>query len=123
MVIMANTNAAHRREAGYGHWRWQRLSAVLTLVLMVYFTYMVVQMGAMDYATARNFVAVPMHALALAFLVTIGFYHAALGVQVIVEDYIALNQGRVALIMLLRSLFVVLACLSLGAIASIVQII
>jgi len=120
---MAKTNAAHRREAGYGHWRWQRLSAVVTLVLMVYFTYMVVQMGAMDYAAARNFVAVPMHALALACLVTIGFYHAALGVQVIVEDYIALNQGRVALIMLLRSLFVVLACLSLGAIASIVQII
>ena len=30
---MAHPPARHPRESGYGHWRWQRISAVITLIL------------------------------------------------------------------------------------------
>jgi len=46
---------------------------------MVYFTYLVAMIGALDYAAAKSFVATPYHALALAVLVGAGLFHAALG--------------------------------------------
>ena len=46
--IMAQISAKHPRELGFGHWRWQRISAVATLGLMLYFTYLVASMGSFD---------------------------------------------------------------------------
>ena len=57
--IMAQTSAKHPREPGFGHWRWQRISAVATLGLMLYFTYLVASMGPLDYSAAMAFVAAP----------------------------------------------------------------
>ena len=61
---------------------------------MVYFAYMVARIGSMDYADASAFVAVPLHALGLVVLLVAGLFHAALGVQMIIEDYVTLAQGR-----------------------------
>ena len=92
--IMAQISAKHPREPGFGHWRWQRISAVATLGLMLYFTYLVASIGPLDYSAAMAFVASPQHAVALAILVIAGLFHAALGVQMIIEDYIPLASGR-----------------------------
>ena len=113
---MAQTLAKHPREPGFGHWRWQRISAVATLGLMLYFTYLVASMGPLDYSAAMAFVASPQHAVALAILAIAGLFHAALGVQMIIEDYIPLASGRLLLVMVARVVFIIASLVSIVAV-------
>ena len=113
---MVHPPARHRREPGYGHWRWQRISAVITLILMVYFTYLMVSLGPLNYMEARSFVATPHQGIALGLLVIVGLFHAALGVQMIIEDYIPLASGRTALVMMTRGIFAIASLSSLVAV-------
>ena len=122
-LIMAQISAKHPREPGFGHWRWQRISAVATLGLMLYFTYLVASMGPLDYSAAMAFVAAPQHAVALAILVIAGLFHAALGVQMIIEDYIPLASGRLALVTIARGVFAIAAMASLVSVGMIAGLI
>ncbi len=121
--IMAQTSVKHPREPGFGHWRWQRISAVATLGLMLYFTYLVASMGPLDYSAAMAFVAATQHAVALAILVIAGLFHAALGVQMIIEDYIPLASGRLALVTTARGVFAIAAMASLVSVGMIAGLI
>ena len=67
---------------------------------MVYFTYLLASLGPLNYPEARSFVATPHHGIALGLLVIVGLFHAALGVQMIIEDYIPLASGRLVLVMI-----------------------
>ena len=116
---MANPSARHLRESGYGHWRWQRISAIITLILMVYFTYLMASLGRLNYIEARSFVATPHQGVALALLVIVGLFHAALGMQMIIEDYIPLASGRLALVMMARGIFAIASLVSLVAVGPI----
>ena len=116
---MEQISAKHSREPGFGHWRWQRISAVATLGFMLYFTYLVALIGPLDYNTAMDFVASPQHAVALAILVIAGLFHAALGVQMIIEDYIPLASGRLVLVTIARVVFAIAATASLVSVGMI----
>jgi succinate dehydrogenase / fumarate reductase membrane anchor subunit len=118
---MAHSSARHSRESGYGHWRWQRISAVFTLILMVYFTYLMAGLGPLNYLEAPSFVATPHQGIALGILVVVGLFHAALGVQMIIEDYIPLASGRLALVMMARGVFAVASLASLAAVGLVME--
>ena len=113
---MANSPAGHGRESGYGHWRWQRISAVITLILIVYFTYLMASLGPLNYLEARSFVATPHQGIALGLLVVVGLFHAALGVQMIIEDYVPLASGRLVLVMMARTVFLIVSLVGLVAV-------
>ena len=116
---MAQISAKNPREPGFGHWRWQRISAVATLGLMLYFTYLVASIGPLSYSVAMAFVASPQHAVALAIMVIAGLFHAALGVQMIIEDYIPLASGRLVLVTIVRGVFAIAAMASLVSVGMI----
>jgi succinate dehydrogenase / fumarate reductase membrane anchor subunit len=101
------------------HWKWQRLSAIVTLPLMVYCVYLLGGVATLDYDAARAFIAAPSAAVPLAALIAVGIYHAALGVQVIIEDYVPLASGRNGLIMFARVALGGIALVSLIALARI----
>ena len=113
---MAYSPARHRRESGYGHWRWQRFSAVITLILMVYFTYLMASLGPLNYLEARSFVATPHQGIALGLLVIVGLFHATLGVQMIIEDYVPLASGRLMLVMVARMVFIMASLVGIVAV-------
>ena len=121
--IMAQISAKYPREPGFRHWRWQRISAVATLGLMLYFTYLVASIGTLDYSAAMAFVASPQHAVALAILVIAGLFHAVLGVQMIIEDYIPLANGRLLLVTIARGVFAIAAMASLVSVVMIAGLI
>ena len=116
---MVHPSLRHHRESGYGHWRWQRISAIVTLILMVYFTFLLASLGPLNYSEARSFVATPHQGIALVLLVISGLFHAALGVQMIIEDYIPLASGRVALVIMARCVFAIASLVSLIAVGHI----
>ena len=115
MVVKSNKPHA----SAVSHWKWQRFSAIVTLPLMVYCVYLLGGLATLDYEAARQLVATPATSLPLAVLIGAGIYHAALGVQVIVEDYVPLASGRNGLIMVLRVALGGIALVSLIALARI----
>ena len=89
----------HRpRISGVRHWRWQRISALALFVAMAYFVFVVSRLGTLDHAQAVAFVTAPINMLGLVCLVVIGLFHASLGLEVVIEDYVPLNKGRRPLI-------------------------
>jgi len=73
---------------GTHHFIVQRLTALALIVLTCWFLYFVLGLMKADYLTAADAVARPWNAILLvAFLVTM-FWHAQLGIQVVIEDYV-----------------------------------
>jgi len=106
-----------RRVPGLGHWRWQRYSAVIVLLLMVYFVITLASLGSLDHAGAAALVGHPANALALAGLVAIGLWHGMLGLQVVIEDYISVPGGRHLVLGIARVAMGLVGAASLWAIA------
>ena len=116
-VMVVKSNKPHA--SAVSHWKWQRFSAIVTLPLMVYCVYLLGGLATLDYEAARQLVATPTTSLPLAVLIGAGIYHAALGVQVIVEDYVPLASGRNGLIIVMRVALGGIALVSLIALARI----
>jgi succinate dehydrogenase / fumarate reductase membrane anchor subunit len=77
---------------GVGHWWVQRLTALALIPLSLWFVYCLARYPLGDYATMKAWLHNPYAAVALVLFFASMFHHAALGVQVIVEDYVG-NEG------------------------------
>lgn len=75
-------------KSGVHHWYAQRASALLLIFLVAWLLYAAVGLAGADHAQARAFVASPGNAAALVVLIVALLYHAMLGLQVVIEDYV-----------------------------------
>jgi len=101
---------------GMGHWWAQRLSAVALVPLSLWFVASVAALagdgrGAMIAWIAQPWVA-GLHVMFIAAL----FYHAQLGVQVVVEDYVPGDFARVATLICVKFVSALLAIISILAV-------
>jgi succinate dehydrogenase / fumarate reductase, membrane anchor subunit len=94
---------------GVEHWWLQRLTAVALVPLGLWFAATVVRLADADLETVRGWVGHPLPAILLILLLIASFWHMSLGLQVVVEDYVAAPLVRVGLVVLLR-----LACFALA---------
>lgn len=101
---------------GVGHWWSQRLSAGALVFLVPWFVVTAISLVGSDHANTSAFIAQPLNAtLMLAFVLAM-FWHARLGLQVVIEDYIHVAWLELALQLLVKAAF------ALAAIASVVAI-
>ena len=102
---------------GVHHFIVQRLTALALAVLGVWFIWLVLKLLHLDYAAAHALVAQPLNVvLMLAFVIAV-FWHAQLGLQVVVEDYVRAPGWQLTLQIAVKFL-----CF-LGAIASVLAVI
>lgn len=94
---------------GVGHWKAQRLTAIANVILAIWFVVQAVGMSGAGYAEWRTWFTDPYHATAMILLVLSMFYHAKLGVQVVLEDYVHHEGLKIASLSLLT-----LVCIALG---------
>lgn len=87
---------------GAHHWLLQRFTAVGNLVLMLFLVVSLALLPGYDYATMTGWAASPLVATALALMVVSLFWHARLGLQVLIEDYIHTAGNRFAVLTLLN---------------------
>jgi succinate dehydrogenase / fumarate reductase, membrane anchor subunit len=77
--------AAHH---GPHHWLVQRFTAIGNVVLMSWLLVSLIMLGDYGYGTVVKWLSQPISATAMILLVTSLFWHARLGLQVLIEDYI-----------------------------------
>jgi succinate dehydrogenase / fumarate reductase membrane anchor subunit len=101
---------------GVHHFIVQRVTAVALALLGVWFLWLALKMVHLDYNGAHALIAQPFNAvLMLAFVIAV-FWHAQLGLQVVVEDYV--TKPGLALVTQIAIKFV---CF-LGAAASVLAV-
>lgn len=73
---------------GTAHFIWSRITAIALAPLSIWFV--VVALGFVNggYTDARVFMAQPLNAVLMATFVITLFHHTAIGLQVVIEDYI-----------------------------------
>lgn len=81
---------------GTHHFLASRLSAVGNLVLIPYLIVSLALMSDHSYATVHSWAAKPIPATALVLIFINTVWHARLGVQVMLEDYIHEEGGKIA---------------------------
>jgi succinate dehydrogenase / fumarate reductase membrane anchor subunit len=102
MSLMTPLNRVLGLGTGKGaaeHWWLQRMTAVALLPLGLWFAYELLTLGSFDYASVVAWVREPLTSILLILLVVAVGYHSALGVQVVIEDYVSGKGSRAATLM------------------------
>ncbi len=94
---------------GVEHWWRQRVTALALVPLTLWFVIAVIGLVGADHAAVVAWVRSPMPAVLLILLLVATFYHAALGLQVVIEDYIRGEVMRLAALLVMRLLCVLFA--------------
>nr|VFJ89375.1 MAG: succinate dehydrogenase / fumarate reductase membrane anchor subunit [Candidatus Kentron sp. H]VFJ91152.1 MAG: succinate dehydrogenase / fumarate reductase membrane anchor subunit [Candidatus Kentron sp. H]VFJ97483.1 MAG: succinate dehydrogenase / fumarate reductase membrane anchor subunit [Candidatus Kentron sp. H] len=104
--------------AGQGahHWWMQRITAMTLIPLFVWFVGAMVATSTASHAEAVEFIRSPIAAGALLVLVAAIFYHAALGLQVVIEDYVSRERTQMGAIVVMRFVMILLAAISVVAV-------
>ena len=87
---------------GSGHFLAQRISALLLIPLTVWFCLALASLPGAAYADIVDWIRQPLNAVLLAAFLLGGIYHGELGMQVVIEDYVAPGMLRRVLLGLLR---------------------
>ena len=73
---------------GAHHWLIQRFTAVGNLFLMIWLAASILLLDDLSYVTVIDWISAPIPAVAMGRLIVSTFWHARLGVQVMMEDYV-----------------------------------
>ncbi len=93
---------------GVGHWWAQRLTALALVPLALWFVVSVAMMTGASYEQVRDWAASPVVAGLMILLIVSTFYHMALGLQVVIEDYVGREGVKFAALILVQATSVVL---------------
>ena len=87
---------------GTHHWLLQRFTAVGNLVLMLWLVTSFVLLPDMSYETVSKWLSQPIPATAMILLIISTFWHARLGLQVVIEDYVQNSGTKFGVVTLLN---------------------
>ncbi len=104
---------------GTGHWWAQRLTALALIPLTVWFVGAVISLIGAEQAAVAAWIGSPVVAGLLILLIVATFYHTALGLQVVIEDYVHTEGAKIALLLFVKALTIVL---SLSAVLSVLTL-
>ena len=101
---------------GVEHWWAQRITAIALVPLVLWFVIAVIELAGADRAAFVAWLHHPVPAVMMVLLLIAVFYHGALGLQVVIEDYVAYDSARLVLLIANRLLSIVVAALGIFAV-------
>jgi succinate dehydrogenase / fumarate reductase membrane anchor subunit len=114
---LKNARGLGSAKDGTHHFVLQRITAIALVFLSLYVVGLIISLIGGDYAAVRASVASPCNAVLLIAFVIATFWHAKLGLQVIIEDYV--HTPWSATVLHLANIFI---CV-LAALASVLAIV
>lgn len=79
---------------GVKHWFFQRVSALLLIPFVLWFLYSLLSASGTDYVSALVWFDSTTNTVLMLLFIIFLYYHLALGIQNIIEDYISSKQKR-----------------------------
>lgn len=113
---LARVRGLGSAKSGVHHWWMQRLTAIALALLTPWFLWLLLTLPTTEPDSVREVLGRPHNALFLIAFVIALFWHARLGLQVVIEDYVHQRGLEIALHVL-----VTLAC-ALGALTAVVAV-
>jgi succinate dehydrogenase / fumarate reductase membrane anchor subunit len=110
---LAQARGLGAAKSGLSHWWHQRLTAIAMVGLVAWMCTLVVMLAGADFESAMSLLSHPINAAILILFVGVGFWHSALGLQVVLEDYVAHEGIRLTMIIALRMVLILLGAISM----------
>ena len=101
---LARVRGLGSAKSGVGHWWQQRVTALALVPLGLWFIVSIAGMDVSSHAAVVQWLRDPATLVLLIFLVVVMLQHAQLGMQVIIEDYVASEWEKITCILLVRFL-------------------
>jgi succinate dehydrogenase / fumarate reductase membrane anchor subunit len=92
---------------GSSHWYAQRVTAVALVLLMLWLCVSLASLADASYGQVTGWLRRPLNSALALLLVVVSAWHAVLGLQVVVEDYVADKGTRVLVLVAIKFAFVV----------------
>lgn len=109
-------------KSGTGHWWMQRVTAVALIPLSFWLIYFLGLSITAPYSETLAWLMSPLNSVGIVAWIIAAFYHAALGLQVVIEDYVAAEGPKIILIWAVNLAFLLLAIAALLAVFRVVSI-
>ncbi|HQT46149.1 MAG TPA: succinate dehydrogenase, hydrophobic membrane anchor protein [Acidocella sp.] len=97
---------------GLHHWWAQRLTAIALLPLSLYFVASVLILSGDSRAQVAAYLGEPWNTVLFLCLIAALFYHLALGLQVVIEDYVRNDAKRLVILLLVKAAIIFCALAS-----------
>lgn len=101
---------------GTHHWMMQRATAIANIPLVIWFVYSIISLVGKNATQASAFFDSGLNAALMALVIFSSFYHAALGLQIVVEDYVQCKAKKLVSLFVIKGGLLALAVLSVLAI-------
>ena len=109
-------------KSGTVHWWMQRVTAAALIPLSFWLIYFLGLSLTAPYQQTLAWLVSPVNSICIVAWVIAAFYHAALGLQVVIEDYVAAEGPKIISIWAVNLAFLFLAIAALLAVFRIVSI-
>ena len=114
LKLLSLARFEHARE----HWVSQRTTSVAVVLLSLWFVYQLLfVLPSFSHAEVFVWASDPLNAIILLLFSLYAIYHAELGVQTVIEDYIATEQLRTYTLYFLRFLRLIVVVISFASIS------
>ena len=101
---------------GVGHWWAQRVTAIALVPLVVWFVTVVIELVGADRAALVDWLHHPVPAVLWILFLVAAAYHGALGLQVVIEDYVENEALRLGMMIAMKLAATLLAALGIYAV-------
>jgi succinate dehydrogenase / fumarate reductase, membrane anchor subunit len=105
--------------SGLQHWKMQRLTAIANVLLVLWFMFSAMALSGSGYDQVRAWLGSPVTASLVVLLLISTFYHARLGLQVVVEDYVHHEGARIASLVAIALIVLALAVACIVAVLTV----
>lgn len=119
---LARAKGLGSAKSGTGHWWLQRITAVTLIPLSFWLLKFLGLSLTAPYQQSVDWLASPLNSACIVTWTLAAFYHAALGLQVVIEDYVAAEGPKIISIWAANLAFLFLAIAALLAVFRIVSI-
>ena len=116
---LATARGLGSAKSGYQHWWMQRVTAAVLAIFTPFVVYCLAKYGIADYAQIKSQFANPWLSGVMVIYVLALFWHARLGLQVVVEDYIHSPGLEIALQLAIKIIYSLASIVAVIAIARI----
>lgn len=116
---LARARGLGSARSGVAHWFDQRVTALANIPLAIWLVTSILSLLGADHGVFTAWLAQPVNAVLMILTLASFFYHAALGTQVVVEDYMRCEATKLVILITLKLVFATLFVASLFSVLKI----